>query len=167
MLTQSQVELLRPRITQLKMVFAALIGGVVVFALVAIVPQGVSFNPNLSLLSEMFLGMGGLLVVMSLVIPNIIVKSTIQQQLAEPQDQTSLSKTDRAVPMLLQAWFVRSIVGASMLEAGVFMNLIAVMIDGHGANLIAAIVITAMITIFFPTENRVVEWIETQMSELK
>lgn len=165
MLSQSEIELLRPKINQLKIIIAALIAGVVFFALVVVV-MGVSFQAKLEILSTIGIGLGIMSAVMSLIAPKLIVKSTILQYTQKAKDLTVGDKDKMVLEFLMQAWMARSIVGAALLEGGAFLNAVVAMIERNAINLVVAIFLLALMVIYFPFENRVIDWIESHKGEL-
>ena len=167
MLTPKQVDQLRPRINQFRLVIGGLIAGVALFSLVMIAMKGVVFAGQVSTMSTIILGISFVLIVNALLIPKFVDRAMVTQIAGQLNDVEDSQYEDRALPLLAAAWLNRSIIGAAMLEGAAFMNLVGMLIEGNAIHLVVAAVTMALMVTFFPTESRIVQWIEDRLEDLK
>jgi hypothetical protein len=133
----------------------ALAGGVLMFAIFAIIFRGnLDFDfppPVLSLV------LGGISIVVGfqcILIP-IFARS---RMVAEPEASRA-NRTDKLCSM----WLGTGIAGLALMESAAILNLVAVWLEGNLANLVLAGLGLAGMIARFPTLNRLLDWLEPRL----
>ena len=169
MLSNEQIESLRPRITQFRIVLAALIGGVAVLGLVVMAMGGMNFRNNLSMLSMIFFGISVVVVLQAFVVPGIVragvAGSSIKQGVPSADSESNKGPSDDSASRLLGTWFTSTLISAAMLESAAFINLAGAFVEKNTWHMVAAGVILILMVTRFPTEDRVIGWIEDQIRD--
>jgi len=108
-------------------------------------------------------GFGLVMVVNHLVIPSVIanqqLKSAAEKGLVENDDESRNLK-------VAGIYQTRLIVGLAMLEAAAFFNLVALLIEKNGLNLIFVIVALTLMLMKFPTRTKVSWWVQDKLREV-
>ena len=167
MLSNDQIEALRPRINQFRIVLAALIGGVAVLGAVVLLIGNGSFPTNFSTLSLVFLGVSVVIVTQAFIIPGIVRNSTMATLTKDPDPDADLSKPshDAFASQQLGVWFTSTLISVAMLESAALINLVGTYIEKNNWHLVAAGVILVLMLSRFPSEDRVISWIEARIRD--
>jgi hypothetical protein len=152
----------------MQIVAGALIGGVVIFAAIVLYlvdqngPQGQVPAPgDLPILSIVALVMLGISVLLSLVLPNMILRGTMQRIAAGAPMATQYAGDENR---LLQARQKITIVACALLEPAGMMASIAYLLEGQSFALTTAAVVVAFMLFQFPTQGRVRAWLEHHLT---
>ncbi|MBX3394766.1 MAG: hypothetical protein KF841_05320 [Phycisphaerae bacterium] len=105
-------------------------------------------------------GVGAMTLLMSFVLPGSM-DSAFRQKL-----KASAVRTDDPVPFL-NAYFIRNIVVAAMLEGGAFFNVIGFFIEGRPLSLVATGLLLAVMGMQMPNTDRAAGWIERQRRHIQ
>ncbi len=168
-LNRETVERIRPRIRSFRLIFAALIAGVALFGLLIIALVALKFDSQFSMLSLIIFGISALIGAQALVIPRMVGVGAIRQ-LAPTIAKLDPDQTEtrfQIVSQTLGVWFTSTLIGVAMLEGAAFMNLVGAFVEGNAWHLVAAGLFLAMMVVFFPSENRVLGWIEQRLDDLQ
>ena len=149
----------------MQIISAALMMGVLsFFSVVLVITKGevLGFKAP-DMISLLAAGFGLVMFVNHLVIPNVVsnqqLKSAAEKGLAKDDDETQKLK----VAAIYQT---RLIVGLAMLEGAAFFNLVALLIEKNGLNLIFVIVILGLMVLKFPTRTNVSWWVQDKLREV-
>jgi hypothetical protein len=144
-----------PMLRNIQIVVAALITGVVVFAVIAIVIRSQNPAPmvqQVPLVSYTAIGFAPLLLLARVVIVPLIAKAGRKRLLASPNLTTQL---------LMEQYFARAIVGSALLEGAAFFLLVAYLTEGQPWTLAGGLVMAGLLAVMqFPTRQRVEAAIE-------
>ncbi len=155
-ISPEQAELLRPRLAQFRLVFVALVMGVVLFAGVVIAISGNGqFTwppPKLSMIPGV-LSVG--VAIQAVVLPGVIRRAVSKTLPGE--------KFDR-IRQLSGSWFSSSLVGAALFESCALMNVVGYLIEHNMLHLVLAGLYVVMMWIHFPTMNRLLDWLDASYS---
>jgi hypothetical protein len=118
-------------------------------------------NPEMvSLLAS---GFALVMFVNHLVIPGVVsnqqLKSAAEKGLAEDNEESRKLK-------VVGIYQTRLIVGLAMLEGAAFFNLVALLIEKNGLNLIFVIVALTLMLMKFPTRTKVSWWVQDKLREV-
>lgn len=151
-LTAEQIDTLRPRMSQFKMVFLALVAGVIVFGIVVVAisqPLEIVLPPGT--LSLILIGLGFLTGLQGLVIPALMRSATAKNITGE---------VDERAQRLAGLWLSSSLVGVALLESAVFLNLVGLFLKHNLVHLVVAGLFTVLMFVHYPGTNRVLDWID-------
>lgn len=154
-LSPDQIDALRPRLVQFRLVFFALIAGVVVFAAVVLMISGplvLELPP--SLLSLILIGLGVLTGLQGLVLP-LLMRSASSKN---PSGQTG-----ETVDRLAGVWFSSSLIGVALLESAAFLNLVGLFMERNPVHLVVAGLFVALMFVHYPATNRILDWMEQKL----
>jgi hypothetical protein len=145
-------ESLARRVQVMQVIVAALVMGVVLFGVVALVlnPEVPPVNADLPLVSLIAVGFSVLSVVGSFVVPNMLVR---------PLEEAGGGRDDGTLIVLYQT---RLIIGASLCEGAALFTLIAYMMEGVPIILAATVFMLLLLIARFPIVSRVRDWLEQQ-----
>ncbi|MGI9519359.1 MAG: hypothetical protein ACR2NP_20070 [Pirellulaceae bacterium] len=167
--SRGQGDLIRPRIRQAKVVFGAMIAGVILCMLVVIALVSPGFDSQFSMLSLIIFGISALVGIQALIIPRVVVVGAIRQlspALAK-LDPEQKEARDLIITKTMDVWFTAMLIGVAMLEGAAFLNLAVTFIEANAWHLVAAGLFLAMMVVYFPSENRVLAWIEQRLTDLQ
>lgn len=137
------------RVAQL--ITAALIMGVVMFAGVAVTVQG-GQPARPGPLDAIAMGISGLLLPLSWVVPGLLRKSATSRLTVEEFEDLP----GTLAPIYVQTSIVRN----ALLEGGAFLNLIAYLIGGNMLNLGVAGAMALSMAAMFPSQMAFESWVE-------
>jgi hypothetical protein len=169
-LNAEQERFLRAMLTNMRIISAALISGVIVFmAVVLFVIKG-DPQPGLPLLTYIGLGFGALALVFSFIVPGFM-GSSIKQALLEGKRvelpaQFKASQEVGIVGNLLFLFQTRIIIGYAILEGAAFFNLVAYMLERQEVSLAVVGLLLGAMLIKFPTRGRVEGWLADEIRSL-
>ena len=154
-LTSEQIDALRPGIAQIKLIFVALVSGVVLFGVVAVVfggPLELVLPPDM--LSLILLGISLVTGVQGLVAPGII-RSAASRKLTPVMTVTRLAGI----------WNSSTLVGIALLESAAFLNLVGIFMESNVIHLVVAGLFFALMFVHYPGTNRILDWIDRTASQ--
>lgn len=155
-LSREQADRLRPRIAQFRMVFYALLAGVVLFGVIVFLISGsADFTWPPSTLGMILAGISLPVLLQGLVLPGIFRK-------AATRDLSG--SVDEKVERLVGTWFASSLIGAAMVESAAFFNLIGYIIEPNMIHFALAGIAWLFMWAHFPSFNRTLDWIESVIS---
>lgn len=135
----------------LQIITGAMVMGVILFAVVAIVVTG---GPNIPssgiILSTVAAAWAVVAFLLHLVVPSIIASQRVR---AVGADQ------------LHSVYFTKTIIGLALLEGAAFFNLIALMLEHNTWSLAITGGLLFWMLGMFPTRTRVDQWVETKLME--
>jgi len=143
----------------------ALCGGVIAFGAYVLFFHEIKQAQAMGMLTYGSLGFAGLETVMCLIVPQVLVRSgrklmatgSLKYQGSEgPTVHTDAGK-------LALVYQQTTIIGCALLEGAAFFALIAYMIEGHLAALIAAVVMLIGVALHMPLGDRLSSWVENQL----
>lgn len=150
-----QAELLRPRLSQFRILFVALIAGLVFFAMASTFAGPGRFVWPPSTLSLILAGASIVIAIQAFVLPVVILRN------AGNAPGGDLSER---VNQLSGKWFSAKLVGAALLDSCALMNLVGYFIENNLYQLAFAGFYVALMWVHFPTMNRLLDWIDAQSS---
>lgn len=128
----------------------ALVMGVVMFAVVAVILIGALNQPPQGMILSVFGAVfASSTFVMHLIVPNLMAAKAAA---AAPPDEASL----------YPVYQTRMIVGLALLEGAAFFNIIATIVEHNWWSLAVAGVLVFWMLAMFPTTTRVKHWVEAQ-----
>jgi F0F1-type ATP synthase membrane subunit c/vacuolar-type H+-ATPase subunit K len=140
-----------PHVRTMQIIAAALMLGVVIFAVIVVAGGHLNHPPNGNVVSFIGAGLAVLMSVQHRVVPGIIVKAYAGQFAKMPEQERDC-----------YIYQMQLIIALAMLEGAAFLNLIACMIEHNWWSLAIAGGVVAIMAVQFPTRTRVEQWIETQ-----
>ncbi len=144
-------------------VFAQVMGVVSILGIALLVNQaGINGEPDI--LSWFGLGMAVLMVAGQFVIPNFSASAALRQISGE---QIRNADDDQKFELISPAYRTRLIVACAMMEGAAILNLVAYITGEYLGNLIAAVVLAAMIAEKFPTQSKVEFWVQNRAREIE
>lgn len=152
-----------------QIIVAALVMGVVTFAVVVVffISRGPAAKGNLlTLLAIVFAGAA---LVLGFVIPQLITAAN-RRRIAAGTWQSSPNQghvPDSDAGRLAMSYPAKLIVGAALFEGGSFFALVAYMLEGQPLSLGVAAVLLLCLLAHFPTLGRVEAWIEEQLRRVE
>ncbi len=150
----------------MQIIAGALMAGVLFFlGLVLTVKQGDVFNFNPpGFITIIAAGFGFLMIVNHIVIPRIIGSSQLKQVASQGfEEADEATRIDQVVGVYRS----QMIIGLALLEGAAFFNLIALMTEKSGFSLCVAMVLFALMTLRFPTRDKVSFWVQDKLRELQ
>ena len=150
----------------MQIISVALMMGVLSFLLVVLVlTQGEVLGlKKPDIISLLAAGFGLVMFVNHLIIPGVIAK----QQLKKTAEN-GLGGTDEESQSFKVAGIYQTqlIVALAMLEAAAFFNLVAMLVEKNGLNLIVVVVLLSLMLMKFPTRTKVSWWVQDRLKELQ
>lgn len=154
-------EQLKPSVRVLQIIVIALAAGVSAFTIVALNSSGSKTEPNAISNLTMIGGVVAIIaVVMHVVIPQILIRGRIRH----------LIKADTVTDMhteLLGSKQVATIIACALLEGSAFINVSVYMTQRNMISIWISLGLTAMILTYFPTVNRLSNWLERKTREIE
>jgi hypothetical protein len=100
--------------------------------------------------------------------PNLIIPGVIAKQQLKKTAENGLGGTDEESQSFKVAGIYQTqlIVALSMLEAAAFFNLVAMLVEKNGLNLIVVVVFLSLMLMKFPTRTKVSWWVQDRLTEL-
>ncbi|QDU39419.1 hypothetical protein Mal4_37640 [Maioricimonas rarisocia] len=136
------------RIRVMQIITLAMVAGVVMFGVVAVLIVGALDEPSESQFISLFaVGVTGLMFGLHLFVPEIVAR----------QAAASAGSLD-----WYQVYQVRTIVGLALLEGAAFFNIVACILEHNWWSLAVAGGLVFWMLARFPTRSGVEQWIETQ-----
>ena len=163
---------LRKGLKTTKIIVGALLIGVVIFSLIlmfGVKPEEKESAEGALPLTWILIGFGAMQVVMVWVLRSVILANARRNIAAgswTPPGGASLYAAAGDAGRLFQTWTVATIIGAAGMEAGALMSLVAYMIEGKPAALIAAGVFGLLLAFQMPTRARTDQWLESSLLRL-
>jgi branched-subunit amino acid transport protein len=162
-LNVEQERFFRAMLTNMRILSAALISGVVVFLVVVLFIIKSDPKPGLPLLTYLGLAFGAVAVVFAFIIPGFI-GGTIKQALVDGKrvDLPPQFKTSQEVGIagnLLFLFQTRLIIGYAILEGAAFFNLVAYMLERQDVSLAVVGLLLGAMMAKFPTRGKVAGWL--------
>ncbi|MCP4784514.1 MAG: hypothetical protein GY903_07635 [Fuerstiella sp.] len=148
----------------LRIITFAMVAGVLVFMGITLFMNQGAIDGTPKLMSWIGLGMGGLMVVNHLVVPNIVAGAALNG--VNRETLRNADETER-FSLIYPAFQTRHIVARAMLEAGAFMNLVLYMMTRYVGNLAAASVLVVLIAIRFPSVSTVEFWVQDRIRRIE
>lgn len=135
----------------LQIITAAMVMGVVLFAVVAVVVIGaLSDLPDGVIISTIAAGWTVVAFGLHLIVPSLIAK----QQLGSVEPQ-----------QLPRLYLTKNIIGLAILEGAAMFNVIAVVLEHNAWSLALTGGLLFWMLAMFPTRTRVEQWVETQLMQ--
>jgi hypothetical protein len=155
---------LSPQLRTMRIILLALVLGVVIFFVIAVVMrgQGAQPAPPTPLLTYLGLGLAGVQIVLSALIPGLIVTGGRRQLARTPQSAAAPDDLRK----LLGLYQTRLIVGSALLEGAAFFLLVAYLVEGDLAALGGVVVLVALLLVRFPTRPGLESWLAEQQERL-
>ena len=155
MLTPEQTQRIQPKLKLVQIVAGALIFGALAFAAgMSLMVDWENLNDELKMLTMMASGSSLLLFVMSIFVPVIFAGNSSEfDHSGAPPDDASV---DQAVPMLISETLIRF----SLIEGGVFLNLMVLIIEPHVALIVVAGIGLLVMLALFPRQSKMISTIE-------
>lgn len=147
-------------VRNLRIILFALVNGCLIFVgIVLFLRFGGGMQPNGDfLITPIALGACLLEAILQAIIPEMQVAAARRRIAAQPPGGEAVT--------LLGVFRSRTIVGAAMCESGALFAVIAYMIEGHAAILIAALLLVVLILARWPSEDRVRAWLVAQYQKI-
>lgn len=168
MLTKEQTSTLEQPKRVMLIIFGALLVGVVVFAIIAVISRisggEALFNMEFGLLAVMGVGFAALVLIPSFVVP-IITRKTATKELG--QEFAGQLDQPGAAMKSMEGLQTSMIIGLALLEGTAFFNLIGYMIDGSAWNLLTVAILLMIMFIRIPLPGRVDDWVADMLDEAK
>ena len=100
--------------------------------------------------------------------PNLIIPGVIAKQQLKKTAENGLGGTDEESQSFKVAGIYQTqlIVALAMLEAAAFFNLVAMLVEKNGLNLIVVVVLLSLMLMKFPTRTKVSWWVQDRLTEL-
>lgn len=174
MLADAQQSFLKKTVRTLQIIVAALVMGVCMFLSVVLLfeidLQGEEV-PAQPFLAYFAVGTAGLAIVAWGLVPGMVA-GRVRDMIISNELGTSTFCQDRAAELgdvgaVASAYQVRVIVGAAILEAAAFFNLVAYMINGETINVAAAVVLAVVMLGAIPTYGRAEAWVEQELTTIE
>lgn len=162
-LNAEQERFLRAMLTNMRIISAALISGVIVFLVVVLFIVEGDRQPGTPLLTYLGLAFGALGLVFAFIVPGFMGGS-IKQALADGKRvdlpaQFKASQDVGIVGNLLFLFQTRLIIGYAILEGAAFFNLVAYMIERQDVSLAIVGLLLGAMLVKFPTRGKVEAWL--------
>lgn len=158
-------EILANQVRVMQIIKAALILGVVGFAafVIFLAPRPQAVNPDMVWLMA---GFGGLMIFLRMLLPSLISRNFLHKIVAGTWQPTNAEMpmlvTDEG--KLLMLYQMRMIFGSALLEGGAFANLFACMTTGHVVSWIISGILVLGLSIDFPIQISVEQWIDSKLA---
>jgi hypothetical protein len=158
------------RVRTMQIIDAALVMGLLSFLLIVTVilpgkPVALGVLPLLTLIA---LGFAAAMIVVRVIVVNIV--TIAGRRRIGPPDATgrpTAGARDGTTEQLLALYQTRMIVGAACLEGPAFFLLITYMTEHSPWSLAAAIVLILGIAAHFPTQQRIADFVQQQISQME
>jgi hypothetical protein len=169
-LNADQQRFLRAMLTNMRIISAALISGVVVFLAVVLFVMKSDPKPGSPLLTYIGLAFGAGALVFAFIIPGF-VGGSIKQALVEGKrvdlpPQFKATQDVGIVGNLLFLFQTRLIIGYAILKGAAFFNLVAYMIERQDVSLAIVGLLLAAMLVKFPTRGKVEGWLADETRSL-
>ena len=163
--TGPQNETFEGSVRGMQIIAVALMSGVLFFlGIVLMNTQGdvLSFKQP-EIITIIAAGFGLLMIVNHFVIPGIIASTQLKQ--LTTNDFTGFDEATR-IDKLVGVYRIQLIISLALLEGAAFFNLVALMIGNSGFSLCTAGVLLALMSMRFPTRDKVSFWVQDKLREL-
>jgi hypothetical protein len=162
-LNAEQERFQRAMLTNMRIISAALISGVIVFLVVVLFVIKSDPKPGSPLLTYMGLVFGALALVFAFIVPGLIGGS-IKQALVDGKrvdlpGQFKASPEVGIIGNLLFLFQTRLIIGHAILEGAAFFNLVAYMLERQDVSLAIVGLLVGAMLVKFPTRGKVESWL--------
>jgi hypothetical protein len=150
----------------MQIIAVALMAGVLLFfGIVLVTTQGNVFGTQRpELITIIAAGFGILAIVNHLIIPAIIAGAHLKQiSAAGFSELGDAAKTE----LICGVYRIQLIIALALLEGAAFFNLIALMIEHSAVALSAVILLLGLMTLRFPTRDKVSFWVQDKLRELQ
>jgi hypothetical protein len=169
-LNAEQERFLRAMLTNMRIISAALISGVIVFLVVVLFVIKGDRQPGSPLLTYIGLAFGALALVFAFIVPGLI-GSSIRQALIDGKrvDLPAQFKANPEVGIvgnLLFLFQTRLIIGYAILEGAAFFNLVAYMIERQDVSLAIVGLLLAAMLVKFPTRGKIEGWLANEIRSI-
>ncbi len=155
--TPEQAELLRPRLAQFRLLLVAPVVGIAIFSGIVIAVNGVAqFTWPPSTLSLILLGLSVGIAIQAFILPRLMQRNAGNRLTGDTAGRISL---------LSGVWFSSSLVGAAMLESCAMINIVGYLMEHDLVHIGLAGLFTVLMSVHFPTMNRLLDWIDSNLSE--
>jgi hypothetical protein len=163
MVSPSGQAIIAPVVRVGQIIVAALVGGVLIFLVVALALGRAPANlagapPKLILTYYVAPVVVGTNLILAFVLPGQMV-ARVRRQLA--RDAESI-KPDEDLQPLLAAYQTQMIVGAALCESAAFFASICYLVEGAMIAIPVALLALALVAFHFPTARRVEQWVDLQ-----
>ena len=151
-LPDEQVAEVRASAGTFKVVFLAMIGGVIMFTIIAVAisrPLELELPP--STMSLIFVGLALVSGIQGLFLPRLLRAAA---------ERTATQDGPAPVEQLVANWFSSSLVGIALLETAAFLNVSGLFVDKNPLHLPLVVVWLALMFVHFPSANRILDWVE-------
>lgn len=169
-LNTEQVRFLRAMLTNMRIISAALISGVVVFLVVVVFVIKKDPPQGLPLLTYVALAFGVLALVFAFIIPGFvggsIKQALIDGKRVELPAQFRPPEEVGIVGNLLFLFQTRLIISCALLEGAAFFNLIAHMIERQQVSLAMVGLLLGAMIVRFPTQARLESWVTDEIRSI-
>lgn len=169
----SRLEQFVAQVKTLQLIVTALLTGCVAFLVVVlIVTQGSGDSPDPPMVTYIACGIASSLVLLRLIVPRSIAAQARwkvkQETPGNPRIDLSNMPDDAmwengGLGGLAQAFVVRTIVAAAMIEGAIFLLLVAFMVERSPASLVFAVVLIVVLAGHIPPRSRAEAWFHDQM----
>lgn len=139
--------------------------GIFLFAAIVLFIGDTRENPSPSVVTYIRLGLAGLQVILSVIVPHVIASGHRKRIAAGTwKSQPGFyDKTDTDEGKLAVAYRTATSVGCGILDGAALLALITYLLQGHIANLIVAALILIGVAWHMPLDDRVTAWVENQL----
>lgn len=157
-------------VRQSQIIIGGLCAGIVFFLLIVLVFLGARVQPfdHQAVISFVMAAMAVTLLPLRLIVPGVVVSTACQRMAQHQPAQTAVEQAaaEQDERQLLPIYLTKTIIGAAILEAGAFANLVAFLLEGQVYSLGLAILCLLGIVVVFPTQRGVSEWLEAQIRRI-
>lgn len=157
------------RLKTMQIVWAALLSGVAMFLVIALVVRsgrGEILVPDrardfslMLVVSAAFIGVAGVLA--SFTIPSLLVNGQVQSLATRASGKGHEIPPPPTLP-LLTIYQSRLILGLALLEGAAFFNLVVFLVEGSPISLAVSVVLLIFMASHVPTRARIMNWIDDQ-----
>ncbi len=151
-LSAGRIDLLQPRLARFKLVFMALVAGVILFGAVILATGGpLELELPPSTISTVLLGVGLVTGLQGILLPGLLRRMSVKNLArdADLQDER-----------LADIWFSSSLIGAALLESAAFLNLIGLLLEHNPVHLLFAGMFAVLMLMHYPGTNRILDWMD-------
>ncbi len=160
-LSPEQQDELRPFFKILRIICGALIGGLLVASiLISTVIDWQNVTTALDILPIFGLGFMVLCSALAFIVPSFIGPSAL-----EPGNVFANKIDNQQIRSLFAQYQTRTIIKFSLLDGAAFLNLMLFMIEHSLFNLAAVAFTVVIMLVSIPSDNAVIQWIETRMGQ--
>lgn len=170
LLNADQARFQRAMLTNMRIISAALISGVIAFLVVVLFVIKSALNPGSLLLTYLGLVVGALALVFAFIVPNL-VGGSIKQALVDGKRvdlpaQFRVSQNVGILGNLLFLFQTRLIVGYAILEGAAFFNLVAYMLERQDVSLASVGLLIGAMLAKFPTRGKIEGWLANEIRSI-